>query len=84
MAIDRGCGNSEAAAEGEANARKGTAVLPHALPAAYGLSFCRISCMLACICCTASDKAFTCSWVAFPCSWIEFTCSWVAFPCSWI
>ncbi len=64
MAIDRGCGNSEAAAEGEANARKGTAVLPHALPAAYGLSFCRISCMLACICCTASDKAFTCSWVA--------------------
>ena len=82
MAIDRGCDTGEAAVEGEANARKGTAVLPHAFPAAYGLSFCRISCMLACICsiraccdCTASDKAFTCSWVAFPCSWMDFTCS---------
>ena len=50
MAIDRGCDTSEAAVEGEANARKGTAVLPDAFPAAYGLSFWRISCTLACIC----------------------------------
>ena len=50
MAFDRDCDNSEAVAEGEANAHKGTAVLPYAFPAAYGLSFCRISCMLACIC----------------------------------
>jgi len=50
MAFDRDCDNSEAAAHGEANARKGTTVLPDAFPAAYGLSLCRISCMLACIC----------------------------------
>jgi hypothetical protein len=54
MAFDRDCDNSEAVAEGEANAHKGTAVLPHAFPAAYGLSLWRIRscicCMLACIC----------------------------------
>jgi hypothetical protein len=43
VAIDQGCDNSEAAAEGEANARKLTAVLPHVFLAAYGL---RISILL--------------------------------------